>query len=1087
MNPLPPRTRGQDALGPQYWRSLDELSDTPAFRAWVEREFPQGASEWHDPVSRRHFVKIMSASFMLAGLGLSGCRRPEETIHPFSKMPENYTHGVPQFYATVMPDRNGAQALLVKSLDGRPIKVEGNPRHPTGLTGTDRFAQASILDLYDVDRAARFLKNGTPVTREAAFDGLSAVAKQIAADAGDGVCFLLGHSSSPSRERLQTALQKKYPRAGFFSYEAIDYQAHREAATLAHQVAPATDPLLASGLKPYYRLDKAKVIVSLDCDFIGGEEDSSRLIRDFSRGRKIEKPEEEPTRVYVAEGLMTLTGANADHRLRLPAGQVGAVAAHLAMAVLKAGGNTAGAELLAKLPGVALPAAVKPEWIAQCAADLTAHRGTSVVMAGCRQPLAVHLLANALNGALGNDGATVELHAFAGPKSGTIEELAARLGAGQVKTLVICGGNPGYSAPVDLDWAAAQRKAKTVIRLGYHEDETAQACDWLIPAAHYLESWGDARTSDGTLVAVQPLIAPLFDGLTELELLARLGGMDVVTPHQIARDTFKTLVSGGDFELEWNKFLREGFQPNTANRHTEAPLDWTRIAAGATGFTASAPAKDNLEVIFHRDYRVDDGRFNNNGWLQELPDPVTKITWENVLTMSIKTAREHGVYFENKEVGKLRVPIAKVEYNGRVIEGPVWLQPGQADYTIGLALGYGRTNTGRVGEKSGYNAYRLRASANRQFGTGARLSAQGDTHPIATTQAHWLMEGRPIIREANLEQFRQHPDFVKNMDLDAHEPKDAALYKHPHAKDPTMKGIHQWGMAVDLQRCVGCSACMMACQSENNIPIVGKGQVARGREMHWIRLDRYYSVAPEDKELSNPQVMNQPMLCQHCENAPCESVCPVNATVHDDEGLNVMVYNRCVGTRYCSNNCPYKVRRFNFFDYNQRPIDRLYQGPLAPKGMPDLVQMVKNPEVTVRMRGVMEKCTFCIQRIEQAKIAQKVKAGPSDDVRVRDGTITPACAQACPAEAIVFGDVADPESRVSRIKQQPRDYSVLGFLYTKPRTTYQARIRNPNPKMPDYQTQPLSLAEYSRLSGDPMAAPHHEEGEKTGASEKGGH
>lgn len=1086
MNPLPPRTPRQEASGPQYWRSLDERADTPAFREWAEREFPQGASEWADPVSRRHFVKIMSSSFLLAGLGLSGCRRPEETIHPFSKMPENYVHGVPQFYATAMPDRNGAQPLLVKSLDGRPLKVEGNPRHPVGLTGTDRFAQASILDLYDVDRATRFLKNGTPVTREVAFDGLTAVAKQIAADAGDGVCFLLGHGSSPSRDRLQTSLQRKYPKAAFYRYEAIDYQAHREAATLAHQVAPAADPLFAAGLKPYFRLDQAKVVVSLDCDFIGGEEDSSRLIRDLSRGRQIEKPEEEPTRVYVAEGLMTLTGANADHRLRLPAGQVGAVAAQLAMAVLKAGGNAGATELLAKLQAVPLPAGVKPEWIAQCAADLLAHRGTSVVLAGCRQPLAVHLLANAMNQALGNEGTTVETHPYAEPKAGTIEELAGRLNAGQVKTLVLCGGNPGYAAPVDLDWVAAQRKAKTVIRLGYHEDETAQACDWLIPAAHYLESWGDARTSDGTLVSMQPLIAPLFDGLTELELLARLGGLDVVNPNQIVRDTFKTLVSAGDFELEWTKFLREGFAPNTANRHTPAPLDWPRIAAGAAGFTTAAPGKDNLEVIFHRDYRVDDGRFNNNGWLQELPDPITKITWENVLTMSIKTAREHGVYFENKEVGKLRVPIAKVEYNGRVIEGPVWLQPGQADYTIGLALGYGRTHTGRVGEKSGYNAYRLRAANNRQFGTGARLSAQGETHPIATTQAHWLMEGRPIIREANLEQFRQHPDFVKSMDLDAHEPKDAALYKHPHSKDPTMKGIHQWGMAVDLQRCVGCSACMMACQSENNIPIVGKGQVARGREMHWIRLDRYYSVAPEDKEMSEPQVLNQPMLCQHCENAPCESVCPVNATVHDDEGLNVMVYNRCVGTRYCSNNCPYKVRRFNFFDYNQRPIDKLYQGPLAPKGMPDLVQMVKNPEVTVRMRGVMEKCTFCIQRIEQAKIAQKVKAGPSDDVRVRDGTITPACAQACPAEAIVFGDVSDPASRVSRVKQQPRDYSVLGFLNTKPRTTYQARIRNPNPKMPDYQTQPLSLAEYSRLSGDPMAAPHHPEAEKA-AAEKGGH
>ena len=1080
----PPSSKGADPLGdrqgPQYWRSLDELSDTPEFRTWLHREFPQGASEWTDPVSRRSFVKLMSASFLLAGLGLTGCRRPEEHIHPFSKMPENYDHGVPQFFATAMPDRNGAQPLLVKSLDGRPIKIEGNPHHPLGQSGTDRFAQASILDLYDVDRAVRFLNSGAPVAKARVFDFLSAQAREAGAAGGDGLCILLSQSSSVSRARLIGAILEKFPRASLYTYEPIDYQVAREAATQAHRAPASDDSRTAQGLHPFYRLDKAKTVVSLDCDFIGGEEDTSRMIRDFSRARRLAEADATPVRLYAAEALMTLTGAAADHRLRLSSSQVGALTAHLALAVLAKDPSPEAGEWVAALRRVPAPAGVKPEWIQQCAADLLANRGAGAVLVGYRQPLAVHVLANVLNRSLGNEGATVEMHLYREPKTGSLEDLATRLNAGQVRTLVVCGGNPVYSAPADFGWKALQRKAKTVIRLAYHEDETALDCDWVAPAAHYLESWGDARTSDGTLVSIQPLIAPLFDGLTELEFLARVAGLEQTNPHEIVRETFRGFSREADSELAWTQFLRDGFLANTAARHEEHPLHASNIAAFAAALASAppvAPVKDSLELVFHRDYRVDDGRYNNNGWLQELPDPITKVTWENVFTMSIRTARELGVYFENKEHASLEVPRARIEWQGRVVEGPVWLQPGQADFTIGLALGYGRAQTGRVGKNSGYNAYALRPSASRHGGVGAKLTPISGTHPIASTQAHWLMEGRPIVREANLEEFRKHPGFAKEMDLDAHEPKDAGLYPHPQKKHPELKGIHQWGMAVDLQRCVGCSACMMACQSENNIPIVGKGQVARGREMHWIRLDRYYSVAPGDTDLGDPQVLTQPMFCQHCENAPCEYVCPVNATVHDDEGLNTMVYNRCVGTRYCSNNCPYKVRRFNFFDYNQRPLDKLYQGPLAPKGMPDLVQMVKNPEVTVRMRGVMEKCTFCIQRIEQAKIQRKVAAGASPDVRVPDGTIVTACAQACPAEAIVFGDVSDPESRVSKVKQQSRDYSVLGFLNTKPRVTYGARVRNPNPQMPDYERQPLSLAEYSRLHGDPMTATHgHETG-----------
>jgi MoCo/4Fe-4S cofactor protein with predicted Tat translocation signal len=1059
--------------GPRYWRSLDELAETPAFREWMEREFPQGASEWHDPVSRRHFVKIMSASFLLAGFGLTGCRRPEENIYPFSKMPENYVHGVPQHYATAMPTRRVARPLVVKSHDGRPTKIEGNPAHPSGVRGTDRFALASILELYDPDRAARFLHGGNPATREAALDGLDAAAKEFAANGGAGLCFLVGQSSSPSRARLQSLLSQKHPKARWFVHEAVDFDIHRQAATAACQAAPPPNPGFVSGYTPFHRLDRAKVVVSLDCDFLGEEEDSARLIRDFARARKVEKPTDTPSRLYVLEALMSITGANADHRQRVASVEVGAVAAHLAAEVLAGTDVAQGRPLAGLLRATPLPSGVKPEWIKECAKELVASRSASLVLAGTRQPLPVHLLAHVINEALGSAGVCTEMHAFSEPKTGSIDELAQALNAGEVRTLVICGCNPGYTAPADLNWSATQRKARTVIRLGYYEDETAPQCDWHLPAAHYLESWGDARSSDGTVVAVQPLIAPLFNGLTELEFLARLAGQDTTTPYEVARATFRDLVTGADAEAQWKKFLHDGFLAGTATPPVPAALNWqavtSQLQAYASARTAAAgakPSKDSLELIFHRDYSVDDGRHSNNGWLQEMPDPVTKVCWENVITLSARTAKELGVYFENPERGPLSTPVAVIEVEGAKIEGPVWVQPGQADYTVGLALGYGRQRAGRVGSGAGYNAYRLRTSRRLHSALGARLTPANRTSPVATTQDHWAMEGRPIVREANLEEFRKHPAFAKEMDLDAHEPHVGALYQNPLDKYPSMKGLHQWGLAIDLNACVGCSACTIACQSENNVPVVGKDQVSRGREMHWIRIDRYYSVGPGDADLASPQVLNQPMLCQHCENAPCENVCPVNATVHDEEGLNVMVYNRCVGTRYCSNNCPYKVRRFNFFDYNQRPLDKLYLGPLAPKGMPDLVQMAKNPEVTVRMRGVMEKCTYCIQRIEQAKIQQKIKAGASGDVRVPDGTITPACAQGCPAEAIVFGDVSDPKSRVSQLKDQPRDYAVLGFLNTKPRTSYLARIRNPNPQMPDYEEQPLSVAEQARLRGE---------------------
>jgi molybdopterin-containing oxidoreductase family iron-sulfur binding subunit len=771
------------------------------------------------------------------------------------------------------------------------------------------------------------------------------------------------------------------------------------------------------------------------------------------------------SRLYAVESLFTLTGANADHRLRVAANLVSKVAD----------------EIFAQLSE---PVPLLAKWVARCAKDLLAHRGEVLAVAGQRQPMEVHLLAWAINSALGAVGNTVTLL----PTTETAGADLKNFDGSAIDTLVILGGNPAYN----LNWSPKQ-KPKTVVRLGYYEDETAKKSDWNFPPAHYLESWGDATTSDGTLVPVQPLIQPLFGGLTELEFLARIAGESQTNPYDIIRTTF------ADSEEAWKKFLFNGFLDGSAAKPADLPNSQLMTIPKLPA--AVLPLRNSLEVVFYRDAKVDDGRYANNGWMQELPDPITKLTWDNAVLVSRKTARELGV--QNGDV-------VEITLNGRSVKGPIWTQPGMADYSLGLALGYGRERAGRVGTGVGFNAYKI--FTGKYIETGATVRKTGETYQLATTQHHWSMEGRPAVREANLLEFSKNPDFANEMH-GTEPPVVQSLYPNP--LDEAKKiALHQWGMAVDLSACVGCGTCVVACQSENNIPIVGKDQVHRGREMHWLRIDRYYTSNPQIEKPSDAfqkddeqqfadwiddvQAVNQPMLCQQCEAAPCENVCPVNATVHDQEGLNVMAYNRCIGTRYCSNNCPYKVRRFNYLDYNKRPLADL-KGPFYPTPLThqtdgkwdmlswfkapdasgvreedewDLIKMAKNPDVTVRMRGVMEKCTYCTQRIEQAKIAQKVKAGASDNVRLMEaaGTIPKtACQQACPAGAIVFGDISDPDSAVSRLKAQQRNYSVLGDLLTKPRTTYLARIRNPNPNMPDYRKWPDSFKEYENRGGELQA------------------
>ncbi|TAK96963.1 MAG: 4Fe-4S dicluster domain-containing protein [Verrucomicrobia bacterium] len=1110
----------ENATGRLYWRSLDQLAETPEFRDFLHREFPEGASELTDPLSRRHFVQIMSASFLLAGFGLAGtgCRKPEEKVMPFSKAQEGYIHGVPQYFATAMPTRTGAVPLVAKSNDGRPTKVEGNSLYPGGNGGTDRHTQASILNLYDPDRATRFAKNGSTVKAADALAALGDLAKKFEANQGAGLHLMAERKASPSRRRLHKIVSEKLPKAKWYLYEPIDPTIHQDAATAA----------FGKSVRPIFHYDKAGAILSLDCDFIGAEEDAHNNIRRFAAGRKVETPKSEMSRLYAVESLFTLTGMNADHRLRVAASSVVQVAAAIA------------AELGVDVGSLAKPAGIDAKWISECAKDLKAAGEKALIVAGIRQPLAVHLLAHAINDKLKSVGKTVELVEAPVPATRIegIAELAAAMQAGQVDTLVLAGCNPAYDAPADLDFAKLLQptKGRTVIRLGYSEDETGALADWHFPMAHYLESWGDALTTDGTYVPIQPLIAPLFGGLTDLEFLARVGGLSVTNPHEIVRETFATFSTGG--EEACKKFLHDGYLAGTGNKSVSANFNPSALREVLSKLPEADPLLSlepqagrgtALEVVLFRDYSLDDGRFANNGWMQELPDPITKMVWDNAVLVSRKTALALGV--KNGD-------FVEVSANGRKIKGAIWTQPGMADNSLGIALGYGRARAGRVGSLVGFSAYPLRTTSSPASSgfilTGAKVQKTGETYIFACTQDHWSMEGRAIVREANLESYSKSPAVIEEMNA-PEAPDESPAYPNPF-DEAKKTAHHQWGMSIDLSGCVGCGTCVIACQSENNISIVGKDLVARGREMQWMRIDRYFvsrpgvrsfsaakeaSVRDENQQfedwIDDVQAVNQPMLCQHCESAPCESVCPVNATSHDHEGLNLMTYNRCVGTRYCSNNCPYKVRRFNFLDYNKRSLKELkgprYPSPLvhstdgewdllrwwkSPEaGMResdewDLIKMIKNPDVTVRMRGVMEKCTFCLQRIEQAKISQKVKAGASGDVVVPDGTFTTACAQACPAGAIVFGNVADPESRVSKLKKQERDYSVLEFLKTKPRTTYLARLRNPNPLMPDYQEAPWSFSEFETKNGPAEhgakeAHDHEHEPEAARGAEKGAH
>ncbi len=1001
------RQRLQQAQGPQYWRSLEELAGSDEFQELLHREFPRFAAEWPSEengnagngVSRRGFLELAASSLALAGL--TACtRQPAETIVPFVRQPENYIPGHPLYYATAIELAGTALGLLAESHLGRPTKLEGNPEHPASLGATDALAQASVLSLYDPDRSQTQSYLGQISSWEDLAAEIRTSLPALEALQGDGLRILTRTVSSPTLAAQLTALEERLPKARWHQYEPCGDHAARAAAMAAFGRPLATR----------YDFSRADVILALDADFLTSGPGSVRYAKDFSRRRRsglAQGGAQGMNRLYVAESSPSNTGATADHRLALAPSELLRFTAALA-AELHVPGAASGAGAEEELSPPAR------EWIATVAADLAAHRGSCAVVPGVYAAPQVHLLAQAINATLGNVGSTV-LHSEPGEarpedQLASIGQLVADMRAGKVDTLLILEGNPAYDAPADLDFAETMlAQVKTRIHLSLYRDETSEYCQWHIPAAHFLESWSDCRAFDGTASIVQPLIEPLHGGRTAHEVVALFSDRAGATAHELVQEHWQ---GQGLDETGWRRALHDGVIAGTASATLTAEINQAAVAQACS----ESASRMDLELCLRPDPSVFDGRFANNAWLQELPKSLTKLTWDNAFLISPATAEEHGLKTED---------LVEVRLGERKVVGPVWIMPGQADRAVTVHLGYGRTHAGRVGNGAGFNAYPLytASTVNATVDIAVELAATGATYPLSSTQQHFAVElqseeahERHLVRHADYATYQHQPDFAQHM---GHPPPGPEESMFP----PWEYNGYAWGLAVDLNSCTGCNACVTACQSENNIPVVGKVQVANGREMHWIRIDRYYQ-----GDLEDPDVHFQPVMCMHCEQAPCEVVCPVAATTHSSEGLNDMVYNRCVGTRYCSNNCPYKVRRFNFLSYTDHDSD--------------LLAMARNPDVTVRSRGVMEKCSYCVQRINQARIEAK-----KQDREIRDGEIKTACQQACPADALTFGDINDADSAVSRTKASPLNYTLLGDLGTRPRTTYLAKVTNPNPAL----------------------------------------
>ncbi len=988
--------------GPAYWRALEEFAETDSFAEIMHREFPRGASEMPSGMERRGFLKCMGASIALAGV--TACsRQPDEHIVPFVKPPVEMQPGTPLFYATAMPQYGYALGVLAENHTGRPVKIEGNPNHPASLGATDIFAQASILSLYDPDRSQVALRRGSISTWEtfvAAMDvyinGEKDVltGKKIGAgkidEGGAGIRLLTGTVTSPTLGAQIKAFLAAFPQARWHQYEPVNRDNANGGARMA----------FGEALAPIYKFEAADVVVSLDSNFLEDGPGSVVYSRGFSSRRDAEAGT--MNRLYAIESTPTLTGAIADHALHVRPSQIETIARALAR------------KLGIDSPGLEVSDAAQVQFVDEIAKDLQAHGGASLVVAGDSQPAIVHAIAHAINEKLGNAGKTVTyidpVEADPFDHNESLRTLVRDMAAGNVDTVIIVGVNPVYDAPADLDFAGAVQKVNHRVHMGLYQDETSDLCHWHLQEAHYLESWGDCRAFDGTVALVQPLIAPMYGGKTAIELMGALFGKGG-SSYDLVRAYWQNERGTEGFDKFWRESLAKGVVENSTFQPKQAA-----VAANATTTPQQPAQQQGIELSFRPDPTIGDGRWTNNGWLQELPKPLTKLTWDNAVLLSINTASKLGVEMFDE---------VEVKAGNRSVRGQVWVQPGHPDDVATLHLGYGRTRSGHVGNGTGFNAYMVRTSDAPTFAGGASITRTGKGAQFARTELHQVMteEERPLARLFKLEDFKaKSADELHHLPY-AHVPKDTIFPNYPY------KGYKDaaWAMAIDMNKCTGCGVCAIACQAENNIPVVGKEQVIAGRQMHWIRIDRYYKGKNPAGEV---QVVHQPVPCMQCENAPCEVVCPVAATMHSQEGLNDMVYNRCVGTRYCSNNCPYKVRRFNFLHF-------------ADQKTPTM-QMMYNPDVTVRTRGVMEKCTYCVQRINLARIeAKKDNSRP-----IKDGEITTACQQACPAGAIMFGNQNDAESRVAKWKTSKRNFSLLADLNTRPRTTYLAKLSNPNPALP---------------------------------------
>jgi molybdopterin-containing oxidoreductase family iron-sulfur binding subunit len=928
--------------------------------------FP-GKSE--DELNRRDFLSVMASSMAFAAL--TGCSAaPPEKIVPYVRPPEELLPGKPIVFATTMPSSSGyGLGLLVESHEGRPTRVSGNPDHPASLGSTDIFAHASLLTLYDPDRAQTLTENGRISTWDAFVTALGDPMSRLEARRGDGLRILTESVTSPTLSDLLNQLAAKYPAALWHQFAPVNHDNARSGSKLA----------FGKFVDTRYRFEDADVIVSLDSDFLSWQPGNLNYARKFGERRKIAPGEKTMNRLYVIESGMTITGAMADHRFPVRSSEIIETARALANKTKQL------------------------SWLPLLLEDIESHRGRSIVIAGETQPPEVHALVHVMNDRLGNVGKTVFYTdpVESNPQNNidSLRQLTSDMAAGRVDTLVILGGNPAYTAPADLEFASQLDRVPLRIHHSLYFDETAERCHWHVPDSHYLESWGDVRAWDGTTSIIQPLIIPLYQTRTSYELAAAMLGNPSRSSYEIVRGYWQKQHAAADFEEFWTEAVRSGVMANTTATAISVPA---AIAASNPGTTN--PAANGIEIVFRPDPTVFDGRWANNSWLQELPKPLTQLTWDNVALMNATTASRVDV-----RTGEM----IEINIDGRSITAPALIMAGCADDSITLTLGYGHHRSGRVSNGRGYNAYRVRTSAASWVAMNAAIRKTGDRMTLATTQDHHEMSHRHVVRRATADEYAIDPRFAPE-EVEA-PPADETMYP------PYQNTDYAWGMAIDLSKCIGCNACVIACQAENNVPVVGKSEVVNAREMHWLRIDTYFEAGP-----GHPNVFFEPMLCQHCETAPCELVCPVEATSHSAEGLNEMTYNRCVGTRYCSNNCPYKVRRFNFYQYAEWNIPQL--------------KLLNNPDVTVRSRGVMEKCTYCVQRINRTRIKAKV-----EDRKIQDGEVVTACQAACPTVAIMFGNVQDPKSRVSQWKAEPRNYGVLAELNTRPRTTYLAKLTNPNP------------------------------------------